>query len=138
MGKWSAPENRQQQAQHDAENDAGNDRKIERGMLAFDADVARQSSQPFRREAAPHYQAHKRHDDANDDHVSPQLAHSTEKVARLARRHKVESRWQCSLEIITKRSVSRKRLPRTKFAPPFASWRGNIIPMLLRTKRRRK
>src|SRR5258705_1103093 len=107
-------------------------------MLALYTDVAGQSSEPLRREAAPHYQADKHYDGADDDHVCPQFAHCTEKVARIARRHKVESRWRCSLEIITKRSVSRKRRPRTKFALPFASLRGNIIPMSPRTKRRRK
>src|SRR5213079_1247073 len=49
-----------------------------------------------------------------------------------------ESRCQFSLETITKHSVSRKRPPRTKFAPHFASLRGHIIPMSPTTKRPRK
>src|SRR5882724_1984284 len=138
MGKWSAPKNRQEHTQHNAENDARDDGKIKCRMPALYTDVARQSSQPLRRVAAPHYQAHQRYDDADDDHEFSQLAHRTEKVARIAWRHKVESRWRSSLEIITKRLVSRRRQPRTKFAPLFASLRGNIIPMSPRTKRRRK
>lgn len=81
IGKWSAPENRQEQAQHDAENDAGDDGKIKCGMLALYADVAGQSSQPFRREAAPHHQTHERDDDSDEDHEFSQFPHSTEKVA---------------------------------------------------------
>src|SRR5206468_8934735 len=57
---------------------------------------------------------------------------------RIARRHKVESRWRCSLEIITKRLVFRKRLPTRRFVPPFASWRANIILMWRRIKRQPK
>src|SRR5438552_8934128 len=106
--KWSASEDRKKQAEHDAEDDAGNDGEIKGRMFALDPDVAWQSSQPIRCEAAPHYHSHQRHDYADHDHESSELTHRV-KVARIARRHKVESRWRCSLEIITKRSVSRKR-----------------------------
>jgi hypothetical protein len=98
-------------------------------MLTLDPDVARQASKPLRREAAPHYQAQQRHNDAYNDHEFSELAHGIAKVARIERRHKVESRWQCSLEIITKRSVFRKRPPKTKSVLHFANWLGNIIPM---------
>src|SRR6266496_1364038 len=135
--KWSASEDRQKQAEHDAQNDAGDDGKIKCGMFALDPDVAGQSSQPFRCEAAPDYQSHQRHDYADDKHEFSELTHRV-KVARIARRHKVESRWRSSSEIITKHSGSRRRLPRMKFGLHFASWRGNIIPMWPRTKRRLK
>src|SRR6266403_491374 len=132
--KWSASEDRQKQAEHDAEDDAGNDGEIKCGMFALDPDVAGQSSQPFRCEAAPHYQSHQRHDYADDDHEFSELTHRV-KVAQFARRHKVESRWRCNSEIITKLSGSRRRPPGMKFARHFASWRGNITPMWRRTKR---
>src|SRR6266498_3898304 len=103
-------------------------------MFAFDPDIARQASQPFWCEAAPENKSHKRHDDANDDHEFSELAHRV-KVARIARRHKVETRWQCSLEIITRRWVFQRRLAVTKFAARFVNWRENTILMSPRTKR---
>lgn len=59
-------EKRQEQAQDNAENDAGDDRKIKYRMLPLDPDIARQSSQPFRRETAPHHQSHQRGDHTDD------------------------------------------------------------------------
>src|SRR5438552_3920282 len=132
--KWSASEDRQKQAEHDAEDDAGNNGEIKCRMFALDPDVAGQSSQPFRCEAAPDYQSHQCHDYADDDHEFSELTHRV-KVARIARRHKVETRWQCSLEIITRHSVCRKRLAVTKFAARFANWRENTILTWPRTKR---
>src|SRR5262245_2015935 len=80
----STPEDREQrekQAEHDAQNDAGNDGKIERGMFAFDPNVARQSTQPFRREAAPHYQTYQRGDHADDYDELSKLAHLSKSCA---------------------------------------------------------
>jgi hypothetical protein len=75
----SAPEDReerQKQTQDNAENDAGNDGKIERGMFALDPNVARQSAEPFRRDTAPHHEAHEHRDHANDHDEFAQFAHS--------------------------------------------------------------
>src|SRR5438552_7463865 len=58
-----------------------------------------------------------------------------QKVARTERRHKLERKCPYSSETITRHSVFRKRPPTTRFAARFASWHGNIIPTLPRTKR---
>src|SRR5215469_14152882 len=101
LEKWLPPEDREQQAQQDAENDAGDNRKIERGMSALDPNVAGQPSQPLRHEPAPHRQSHQRGHYANDGDEFPQLAH-IQKVARIERRHKLESECLYNSEIITK------------------------------------
>jgi curved DNA-binding protein len=58
-------------------------------VFALDADISRQSSQPFRSKAAPHHQSHERRDNTEDHDEFPQLAHDS-KVARTKRRHKLE------------------------------------------------
>ncbi len=45
-------------------------------MFALDPDVAGQSAQPFRREAAPHHQANQCGDHANDHNEFAQFAHA--------------------------------------------------------------
>ena len=77
-------ENRQQQAQHDAENDAGNDGKIKCRMLALDANVARQSAQPFWCKTSPHQQAHDRGDHTDDHDEFANLAHRSKSCANWA------------------------------------------------------
>src|SRR5207247_8117340 len=99
-----------------------------------DPDIARQASQPFWCEAAPENNPPPPPPPPTHHHESSELTHRV-KVARIARRHKVETRWQCSLEIITRHSVCRKWLAVTKFAARFASWRENTILTWLRTKR---
>lgn len=82
--KISAPENREereQQAKHNAHDDAGHDGKIERGMFALDANVTRQSAQPFWREAAPHQQPYQ-HDNQTDDYEDfSKFAHDSKSCA---------------------------------------------------------
>ncbi len=89
--KWSTSEDRQKQAEHDAEDDAGNDGEIKCRMIAFDPDITRQTSQPFWRKSAPKHQTDQCHDYADNDHEFSELTHRL-KVARIAGRHKVESR----------------------------------------------
>src|SRR5438477_12677342 len=90
-------------------------------------------SQPFGIKAAPQ-NGTEQDENATDHHQKfPQLAHF-EKVARIARRHKVEGRWQCSSEIITKHSAFPKQRRRTKSGAHFGNWRGNIITMSPRIK----
>jgi hypothetical protein len=75
-----ASEDPKQQAQKNAENNACDDRKIKHRMLAFYPDVTGQSTQPFRRDPAPHHEPYQRDDHANDGHKFAQLAHHS-KVA---------------------------------------------------------
>src|SRR5207249_11600836 len=58
-----------------------------------------------------------------------------QKVARIERRHKLESKCQYSFEIITRHSESQKRRPRTRFEAHFAHWRGNTIRTSPKIKR---
>ena len=78
-------EERQQQAQDNAENDAGDDRKIKYRMLPLDPDIPRQSSQPFRSEAAPHHQSYQRRDDTDDHDEFAQLAHNSKSCVNRAK-----------------------------------------------------
>src|SRR5437588_1991777 len=92
-------------------------------------------SQPFGSEPAPQSHA-QQHDNAADHNQEfSEFAHFCRKVARIARRHKVEARWQCSSEIITKRLAFPKRRPRTRSGVRFGNWRANIIPTSPRTKK---
>src|SRR5436190_12121074 len=106
-------------------------------MFALDSDVAGQSSQPFRSEAAPHHQSHECRDHTNDHDEFSNLTHCSE-VARSERRHKLDGKCPYSSEIIMRHSVFRRPPPRTKSAAHFASWHGNIIPTWPRIKRRPK
>src|SRR5205823_4770078 len=58
-----------------------------------------------------------------------------QKVARIERRHKLEGECPYNSEITTRRSACRRRPAKTRFAAPFASWRANTTPTLLRTRR---
>ena len=78
-------EDGEEQAQDNAEDDAGDDRKIKCRMLALDPDIARQSSQPFRSEAAPHDQSDQRRDYTDDQDKFPQLAHNSKSCANRAK-----------------------------------------------------
>jgi len=68
-------ENRQQQTQHNTDDDAGDDRKIKRGVVTLDPNVAGQSAKPFRRKPAPKNKA-KEHNDAAEKHEHfPEVTH---------------------------------------------------------------
>ena len=70
------PEERKDQTQHDANNDAGDDWEIERTVAAFNADIARQTSEPAGADAAPKQKAkHNDHDSQNDEKFS-ELRHA--------------------------------------------------------------
>src|SRR5207247_9518074 len=53
-------------------------------MLPFDADVSRQTSQPFRRESATHHEPHQRRDHTDDHDKFAQLAHHSKSCANRA------------------------------------------------------
>src|SRR5262245_9632583 len=103
-------------------------------MFALDPNVARQSAQPFWGETAPHHQAYQRGDHADDYDKLSELAHLS-KVARINRRHKLETRCRYSFEIITRHSGCKKPRARTRFAALFESWRASITRTSQRTKR---
>src|SRR5260370_27528680 len=84
----SAPEDReerQEQAQDNAQDDAGNDRKIKYRMLPPNADIAGQSSHPFRSEAAPHHQSDQRRNDTDDQNEFAQVAPNSISCANCAK-----------------------------------------------------
>jgi hypothetical protein len=64
------------QTQHDANNDAGDNWEIERAVAAFDADIARQTSEPARANAAPKQEAKKNDHGSEDDEKFSQLGHA--------------------------------------------------------------
>ena len=74
-------EERQEQAEDNAQDDAGNDRKIKYRMLPLNADIAGQSSHPFRSEAAPHHQSDQRRNDTDDQDEFAQVAHNSKSCA---------------------------------------------------------
>src|SRR5437867_5662326 len=63
------------------------------------------------------------------------ISRTIQKVARIERRHKLETECLYNSEIITRHSACRRRPAKTRFAAPFASWHGNTIPTLRKTKR---
>jgi hypothetical protein len=74
-------EERQEQAQENAQDDAGNDRKIKYRMLPLNADIAGQSSHPFRSEAAPHHQSDQCRNDTDDQDEFAQIVHNSKSCA---------------------------------------------------------
>src|SRR2546423_8653810 len=64
------------QTQHDANNDAGDNWEIERAVAAFDADIARQTSQPACANAGPEQEAKHNDHGSEDDEKFPQLRHA--------------------------------------------------------------
>src|SRR5207248_289651 len=104
-------------------------------MLALDPNVTRQASQPFWREAAPQDGAEQKHHRADHDQEFSELAHDGIRLREVSGGTRLSLRWQCSLEIITKRSAFPKPRPTTKSGARFGNWRANIIPMSPRTKK---
>ena len=70
------PKKRKNQTQHDANNDAGDNWEIERAVAAFDADIARQTSEPARANAGPEQEAKHNDHGSEDDEKFPQLRHA--------------------------------------------------------------
>src|ERR1700757_4172105 len=58
-----------------------------------------------------------------------------QKVARIERRHKLETECLYNSEIITRHSPCRRRQQKTRFAARFASWHASIILTSPRTRR---
>jgi hypothetical protein len=59
-------EDRHDQAEQDANENAGNDREIEYRVAALDANVAWETPQPFRGEAAPENKSDEKNDGADN------------------------------------------------------------------------
>ena len=76
VNRWLSTKDGEDQAQNDADQDAGDDRKIEREIALPVPNIARQTPQPRRSEAAPKKQADYGYDDADDQQNSPDVAHS--------------------------------------------------------------
>jgi hypothetical protein len=69
-------EERKDQTQHDANNDAGHDWEIERAVAAFDADIARQTSEPAGANAGPEQEAKHNDHGSEDDEKFSELRHA--------------------------------------------------------------
>jgi hypothetical protein len=76
----SAPEDRHDQAKGDTDNEAGDDRKIKRGVAAFDSNVTGQTSQPFRGEADPENKTDQSDDQADDNEDSAEVVHEERRL----------------------------------------------------------
>src|SRR6266403_341639 len=77
----TAPQDRENQTQHDADDDAGDDWKIKNGMFALDPNVARQAPQPCRSKAAPQDRTEQNDHRTGDDEEFSELAHYREGCA---------------------------------------------------------
>jgi len=69
------PEEGEDQTQHDANNDAGDDWEIECAVAAFDADIARQTSEPAAANAAPEQKAKNNDHSSENDEKFSELGH---------------------------------------------------------------
>src|SRR5437870_13878202 len=67
---------RKDQAEHNADNDAGDNWEIECAVAAFDADIARQTSEPAGANAAPEQKAKNNDHSSEDDEKFSELGHS--------------------------------------------------------------
>jgi hypothetical protein len=74
------PEEGKDQTQHDANNDAGDDWEIECAVAAFDADIARQTSEPAGANSAPKEKAKNDDHDSEDDEKFSELGHAAKLV----------------------------------------------------------
>jgi hypothetical protein len=70
------PEKREDQTQHDANNDAGDDWEIERAVPAFDADIARQTTEPAGANATPKQKAKNNDHGSEDNEKFSELRHA--------------------------------------------------------------
>src|SRR5438105_7663985 len=63
------------QAKNDTDDNAGDDRKIERGVSAFNPDIAWETAQPTGAEAAPQQGADQDDHDSDDDEKFADFGH---------------------------------------------------------------
>jgi hypothetical protein len=79
------PEEGKDQTQHDANNDAGDDWEIERAVAAFDADIARQTSEPAAANTAPEQKTKNNNRGSEDNEKFSELGHVLSSHKALAR-----------------------------------------------------